>query len=43
MTLDKVKAAKLTRDYDPLYAANEAATDRFVTNAFNSLSNPPKD
>jgi predicted outer membrane protein len=42
MTLDQVKAAKLTRDYDPLYAANEAATDRFVTNAFNSLSNPPK-
>jgi hypothetical protein len=44
MTLDQVKAAKLTRDYDPLYAAgNEAAIDRFVTNAYNSLSNPPKD
>ncbi len=38
MTLDQVKAAKLTRDYDPLYAANEAATDRFVTAAYNSLS-----
>jgi hypothetical protein len=43
MTLDQVKAAKLTQDYDPLYAANEAAIDRFVTNAYNSLSNPPKD
>ena len=44
MTLEQVKAAKPTRDYDPLYAAgNEAAIDRFVTNAYNSLSNPPKD
>ena len=32
MTLDQVKAAKPTLDYDPLYAAgNEAAVDRFVT------------
>jgi glyoxylase-like metal-dependent hydrolase (beta-lactamase superfamily II) len=38
LTLEQVKAAKLTRDYDPLYAPNEAATDRFVTNAYNSLS-----
>jgi len=38
MTLDQVKAAKLTRDYDPLYAANDAAIDRFVTAAYNSLS-----
>jgi cyclase len=38
MTLDQVKAAKLTRDYDSLYSANEAATDRFVTAAYSSLS-----
>jgi glyoxylase-like metal-dependent hydrolase (beta-lactamase superfamily II) len=38
MTLDQVKAAKLTHDYDPLYAANEAAIDRFVTNTYNSLA-----
>jgi glyoxylase-like metal-dependent hydrolase (beta-lactamase superfamily II) len=38
MTLDQVKAAKLTRDYDPLYATNEAAIDRFVTNTYNSLA-----
>jgi cyclase len=38
MTLDQVKAAKLTRDYDPLYGANEAAIDRFVTAAYESLS-----
>lgn len=38
MTLDQVKAAKLTRDYDPLYGSTEAQIDRFVTNAYNSLS-----
>ena len=38
MTLDQVKAAKLTRDYDPLYAANDAAIDRFVTASYTSLS-----
>jgi len=38
MTLDQVKAAKLTHDYDPLYATNEAAIDRFVTNTYNSLT-----
>ncbi len=38
MTLDQVKAAKLTRDYDPLYAANQGQIDRFVENTYKSLS-----
>jgi glyoxylase-like metal-dependent hydrolase (beta-lactamase superfamily II) len=39
MTLDQVKAAKPTRDYDGLYGATTgfATTDRFVENAYNSL------
>jgi cyclase len=39
-TLDQVKAAKLTRDYDPLYGATTGfwTTDRFVEAAYNSLA-----
>jgi glyoxylase-like metal-dependent hydrolase (beta-lactamase superfamily II) len=38
-TLEQVKAAKLTRDYDGLYGSTTgfATTDRFVENAYNSL------
>jgi len=40
MTLDQVKAAKLTRDYDPLYGSTTGfmTTDRFVETVYNSLS-----
>ena len=34
MTLDQVKAAKLTRDYDPLYGSSDA----FVEAAYRSLA-----
>jgi glyoxylase-like metal-dependent hydrolase (beta-lactamase superfamily II) len=39
-TLDQVKAAKLTRDYDPLYGASTGfwTTDRFVEAVYNSLA-----
>jgi glyoxylase-like metal-dependent hydrolase (beta-lactamase superfamily II) len=38
MTLEQVKAAKLTRDYDPLYGHNSYWTpDMFVEAAFKSL------
>jgi glyoxylase-like metal-dependent hydrolase (beta-lactamase superfamily II) len=39
MTLEQVKAAKPTRDYDPLYGANDYWTaDMFVTAAYRSLT-----
>lgn len=40
MTLDQVKAAKLTRDYDPLYGATTGfwTTDKFVEAVYKSLS-----
>jgi len=40
MTLEQVKAAKLTRDYDPLYGATTGfwTTDRFVEAVYKSLS-----
>jgi len=38
MTLEQVKAAKPTRDYDPLYApAGGAAVDRFVEAIFKTV------
>ena len=38
MTLEQVKAAKPTRDYDPLYGSNSFwGTDQFVTAAYNTL------
>ena len=39
MTLDQVKAARLTRDYDPRYGATTGAwtTDRFVEAVYRSL------
>jgi glyoxylase-like metal-dependent hydrolase (beta-lactamase superfamily II) len=40
MTLEQVKAAKPTRDYDPLYGTNSGpwTTDMFVEAAYRSLS-----
>jgi hypothetical protein len=40
MTLDQVKAAKPTVDYDPLYGTNTGfwTTDMFVEAAYKSLS-----
>jgi len=40
MTLEQVKAAKLTRDYDPLYGSTTGnwTTDMFVEAAYKSLS-----
>ena len=43
MTLDQVKAAKPTRDYDPIYGSNTGnwTTDMFIEAAYNSLSRKP--
>ena len=43
MTLEQVKAAKPTFDYDPVYGATTGfwTTDRFVEAAYQSLSAPP--
>jgi len=40
MTLEQVKAAKLTRDYDPLYGRTNGnwTTDMFVEAAYKSLT-----
>lgn len=44
MTLDQVKAAKPTRDYDPLYGATSGpwTNDMFLEAVYKSLSSPPK-
>ena len=36
MTLEQIKAARPTRDYDPRYGAN-GATERFIESVYNSL------
>ncbi len=43
MTLDQVKAAKPTRDYDPIYGSNTGnwTTDMFIEAAYKSLSTKP--
>ena len=45
MTLEQVKAAKPTQDYDPVYGSTAGfwTTDRFIEAAYQSLSNPPED
>jgi len=45
MTLEQVKAAKPTLDYDPVYGATTGfwTTDRFIEAAYKSLSETPKD
>jgi cyclase len=43
MTLQQVKAAKPTFDYDPVYGGSTFMTpERFIEAAFESLSNPPE-
>ena len=44
MTLEQVKAAKLTRDYDPIYGSNTGnwTTDMFVEAAYKSISGKPE-
>ncbi len=41
MTLEQVKAAKPTFDYDPVYGARAGAADRFIEAAYQTLSVPP--
>jgi glyoxylase-like metal-dependent hydrolase (beta-lactamase superfamily II) len=45
MTLEQVKAAKPTMDYDPVYGATTGfwTTDRFIEVAYESLSAPPEE
>jgi cyclase len=43
MTLEQVKAAKPTFDYDPVYGARAGAADRFIDAAYQTLSSPPGD
>jgi glyoxylase-like metal-dependent hydrolase (beta-lactamase superfamily II) len=37
-TLEQIKAAKITRDYDPLYGTEPASTDRFIEAIYRSLT-----
>ena len=41
MTLEQVKAAKPTFDYDPVYGARAGAADRFIEETFETLRSPP--
>ena len=43
LTLEQVKAARPTRDYDPIYGRDTGTwtTDMFVEAAYRSLSNTP--
>jgi cyclase len=45
MTLEQVKAAKPSKDYDPVYGATTGfwTTDKFIEAAYQSLKNPPED
>jgi cyclase len=45
MTLEQVKAAKPSKDYDPVYGATTGfwTTDKFIEAAYQSLKNPPGD
>jgi glyoxylase-like metal-dependent hydrolase (beta-lactamase superfamily II) len=45
MTLEQVKAAKPTFDYDPVYGSTTGfwTTERFIEAAYKSLSETPKD
>ena len=44
MTLEQVKAARPTRDYDPIYGRNNGnwTTDMFITAVYRSLKEHPK-
>jgi cyclase len=41
LTLDQVKVARLTKDYDPLYDVPSWTKDQFVEAMYRSLSTPP--
>jgi glyoxylase-like metal-dependent hydrolase (beta-lactamase superfamily II) len=43
MTLDQIKAAKPTQDFDPIYGKNEGnwTTDMFIEAAYKSLASKP--
>ncbi len=45
MTLEQVKAAKPSKDYDPVYGATTGfwTTDKFIEAAYQSLKSPPED
>jgi len=38
MTLDQVKAAGITADFDPVYGRNPGSSEQFVEAAYRSLS-----
>jgi hypothetical protein len=38
MTLEEVKAARLTFDFDPVYGRQPGSADRFVQSVYRSLS-----
>ena len=44
LTLEQVKAARPTRDYDPIYGSNTGTwtTDLFIEAAYTSLSSTPR-
>jgi cyclase len=37
-TLEQIKAARITRDYDPLYGTEPGSTDRFIEAIYRSLT-----
>ena len=41
MTLDEIRAARPSRDYDAEYGASQADADRFVESIYRSLTQPP--
>ena len=41
MTLEQVRAAKPTFDYDPVYRARAGSADRFIEATYRTLSAPP--
>ncbi|MET0213556.1 MAG: hypothetical protein ABW292_11160, partial [Vicinamibacterales bacterium] len=44
MTLEQIKAARPTRDYDPVYGSTTGSwtTDMFIEAAYSSLKNQPR-
>jgi cyclase len=43
MTLEQVKAAKPTVDYDPVYGARAGSSERFIEATYQTLKSPPGD
>ena len=40
-TLQQIKAAGITRDYDPIYGTEAGSPDRFIETVYNSLTKKP--